>query len=243
MNLTYLFLELKSTVRNARFVIFTLIMPSALFVLWGRIGRGSTVGGIDTVAYLMVSLAAFGGIFATLSTGSRIAVERSIGWNRLLRLTPLRPATYLLAKGAIAMLVALPALLAVFGIGRLVMQVQLRATQWLAVVGLSWLALVPFAVLGIVIGYLATADSVQPITSGLFFLLGLLGGLWFPIEQLPRVMQRIAEATPSYWLAALARSPLTHHSSYERAGLALAAWTVVLGVLAARRFRADAVRA
>jgi ABC-2 type transport system permease protein len=140
------------------------------------------------------------------------------------------------------MLVALPALLAVFGIGRMVMHVQLRATQWLAVVGLSWFALMPFALLGIVIGYLATADSVQPITSGLFFLLSLLGGLWFPVDQLPRVMQRIAEATPSYWLAALARSPLTHGSSYARAGLALAAWTVGLAVLAARRFCADTAR-
>jgi ABC-2 type transport system permease protein len=37
----------------------------------------------------MVGLAAFGTMGAVLSSGARIAAERSTGWNRQLRLTPL----------------------------------------------------------------------------------------------------------------------------------------------------------
>ena len=63
-------------------------------------------------------MAAFGAISASISTGGRVATERHIGWNRQLRLTPLPGWGYLAVKAAVAMLVALPALLLVFGVGR-----------------------------------------------------------------------------------------------------------------------------
>jgi ABC-2 type transport system permease protein len=242
MNPTYLLMELRSTVRNTRFLIFTLLMPVVLFLFFGRAGQGGTIDGVDAITYLMVSMALFGGISAALSSGVRIAVERSIGWNRLLRLTPLRPATYVLAKGGLAMLVALPAMLAVYGLGVLTMHVHLSARLWAAIVLSSWLALLPFALLGIVIGYVATADTAQPVTGTLFLVLSMLGGIWFPISQLPHSMQEVAHATPSYWLSQVARSPLTGSGLDWHAVAVLAAWTIGFGLLAARRFRTATAR-
>ncbi len=46
----------------------------------------------------MVGLAAFGDMNAMLSSGARIAAERSVGWNRQLRLTPLTTRAYFRAK-------------------------------------------------------------------------------------------------------------------------------------------------
>jgi ABC-2 type transport system permease protein len=242
VNPTYLLMELRSTVRNPRFLIFTLIMPLALFLVFGRAGSGGTIDGLDAVAYLMVSMALFGGISAALSSGVRIAVERSIGWNRLLRLTPLRPATYVAAKGGLAMLVALPAMVAVYGLGALDMHVHLAPRLWAEIAVISWLGLVPFALLGVVIGYVATADTAQPITGTLFLVLSMLGGIWFPISQLPHGFQEVAHATPSYWLFEIARSPLTGGGLDRHALVVLAAWTAGLAALAVRRFRTATAR-
>ncbi|HZC26512.1 MAG TPA: ABC transporter permease, partial [Actinopolymorphaceae bacterium] len=150
MTLRYLALEARRAYRNKRFLIFTVAMPLVLFLVYVKLyGDTSKVNGVSTAAYLMVSMAAFGAMSAALSAGTRIAVERQTGWNRQLRLTPLRPASYLVAKAALAMLVALPAIILVYGAGRLIEHVDLSPAQWLGSAVGVWLALLPFAVLGL----------------------------------------------------------------------------------------------
>ena len=48
----------------------------------------------------MIGLTAFGTMNTVLSTGARIAVERTAGWNRQLRLTPAVGAGVLPRQGA-----------------------------------------------------------------------------------------------------------------------------------------------
>ena len=95
------------------------------------------------------------------------------------------------------------------------------------------LELIPFAVLGLVIGFAGTVDTVQPISMITYLGLSILGGLWFPVEQFPAFLQVIAKITPSYWLADLGRSVLGGYGVPTTAVLVLAAWTVALGVLGA----------
>src|SRR5690606_12149105 len=108
---------------------------------------------------------------------------------------------------------------------------------------ISWVGAVPFAALGLVVGYLAKADSVQPITGLLLMLLAIFGGIWVPAEQMPDLMRRVAEWTPAYWVGQAARSPLFHVSIPMTAVWAVLAWTVIFGVIALRRFQADTARA
>ena len=61
-------------------------------------GDASTHTGLFAPQYYMVGLLAFGTMVAVLSGGARIAAERTIGWNRLLRLTPLTARGYLRTK-------------------------------------------------------------------------------------------------------------------------------------------------
>ena len=62
--------------------------------------------GISAPLYYMVGLAAFGTMAAILSSGARIAGERAVGWNRQLRLTPLRTRDYFRTKVITAYLMA-----------------------------------------------------------------------------------------------------------------------------------------
>lgn len=240
MTAKYLLLETRRAYRDKRFLIMTVATPLILFLinasLWGKANDGTT-------AYLMASMAAFGAMTATISVGMRVATERQVGWNRQLRLTPLRPSAYLLGKGLLAMLIAIPAILMVFAAGAFVEHVQLGALQWLeSGLGL-WIALIPFAVLGLMIGYAGTPDSTGPIFSLVFMGLSLFGGLWFPVETLPDVMATIAKVLPSYWLGLIARGPLLHQSFDWLAIPVMAGWTLVLGLIVIRRYRVDTARA
>src|SRR4051812_40259037 len=93
----------------------------------------------------MVSMALYGAIVAALpGVGVRIATERTRGWTRRLALSPLRPTTYLLVKFAGAAVPAVPSVIAIFALGRLLNHVSLPATTWLGLVAMTWLASLPF---------------------------------------------------------------------------------------------------
>src|SRR5262249_29796696 len=93
MRTAYLGLEAKRALRNPRFLMFTSVFPVVIYVIdVSAFGKGNVPGRNDVpyTALLMVSLAAFGAFMAAMNTGARTAVERSAGWQRQLRLTPLK---------------------------------------------------------------------------------------------------------------------------------------------------------
>ncbi len=232
MALSYTLISARSTLRNGRYLVFTVALPLVLYLMFNSLyGNDTTDNGLNVAAYLMVSMAAYGAMGATITAGARIAIERQVGWNRQLRLTALSPQGYMVAKAAIAMLVAIPAIVLVFAAGAVVGHAQMSIAQWFESGIALWLGLIPYAVLGMIIGFVATIDAAQPLTMIVYLTLSILGGLWFPVEQFPPFLQDVAKVTPSYWLADLGRSVLAGDGVPLNAVLMLAGWTVVLGVL------------
>ncbi|TCO26478.1 ABC-2 type transport system permease protein [Kribbella steppae] len=244
MNRDYLIFDIRRTLRNRRVLIFSILMPLVLFVIFGvTLPKDASEGGISAVAYVMVSMAIFGSMSAAMSSGGVIAAERDGGWNRTLRLTPLKPQAYVTTKVILSLLLALPPLLVVFVSGIVFGHVHLSADQWASVALVSWLGALPFAALGLVIGYVAKPDSVQPITGLSTMLIAAFGGLWLPVDQMPSLMKHIAQLTPAYWTGQTSRSALTQSGLDTHALMVVLGWTVVLGIIGLRRFRADTARA
>jgi ABC-2 type transport system permease protein len=148
----------------------------------------------------------------------------------------------MVAKAAIAMLVAIPAIVLVFAAGAVVGHAQMSIAQWFESGIALWLGLIPYAVLGMIIGFVATIDAAQPLTMIVYLTLSILGGLWFPVEQFPTFMQHVAKALPSYWTAEIARAPLTHSSIPLAGVLVLAAWTIGLTVVGMAAYRRSGAR-
>ena len=98
MNRHYLRGEVRRTFRNPRYLVFSLGMPLVLFLLFSSGGSNDRIGGLSVSAYIMVSMATFGAMSGVFSTAGKIALERSTGWNRQLRLTALTGRQYVLSK-------------------------------------------------------------------------------------------------------------------------------------------------
>jgi ABC-2 type transport system permease protein len=244
MNRNYLIFDIRRTLRNRRVLIFSILMPLVLFAIFGMtLPKDASEGGISAIAYVMVSMAMFGSMSAAMSSGGVIAAERDGGWNRTLRLTPLKPQAYVVNKVILSLLLAIPPLLVVFAFGMIFGNVHLSLGQWMTVALVSWLGALPFAAIGLVIGYIAKPDSVQPITGLSTMLIAAFGGLWLPVDQMPSIMKHIAQLTPAYWTGLTSRSALTQSGVDTQALLVVLAWTVVLGFIGLRRYRADTARA
>jgi ABC-2 type transport system permease protein len=242
MSLAYLRAEALRTLRNPRYLLFTLGIPLLLFLVIGNAYDGD-VAGVSAQTWYMINMATFGAMGAVLGTGARIAVERDAGWNRQLRLTPLTPQTYVVTKVVVGMALALPAMLLVGAAGALTGKVHLDAAQWAGVLLVTWVALLPLAAIGVGIGYLARGDGAQAVNGGVLMLLSMFGGLWFPLDGAPAWMSDIAHATPTYWLGQVSRAPITGSWPALVGWAVLVAWALAAVRVAARRYRVDAVRA
>ena len=246
--LHYLLHTLRLTMKNTGFMIFSLITPVVLYVVFNQMFGGasaSQAGGINWAALYMVSMAAYGALGAAMGGGSQLAVERRSGWFRQLTITTLRPQQFLLAKAGVIMLVVLPALLLVFAAGFIFGGVRAPAVDWLTALLLMWLSLIPMAILGLAIGLWVKAETVQGLTTLTLLVMSMLGGLWFPAQLMPTAMQRIAELLPSYWIATLGRYPFSGTGFPWHGVLVLLAWTIgltVIGALGYRRAAANSKR-
>jgi len=238
----YIRFELLRTVRNRRFFILALGFPIVLyFLIAGPNKNEDNLGGsgLSAPLYYMVGLAAFGAMNAMLSVGGRIATERTAGWNRQLRLTPLSPRDYFRAKILTGYMTAIAALLLLFVAGT-TMGVRLDGSQWLRMTGLILVGLIPFGALAILFGHLLTADAIGPAMGGLVAVLAVLGGVWFPLTN--GVLYHIGRALPSYWLVQASHVALGSGGWGTTGWLVVGAWSVVLGTLAARAYRRDTDR-
>ncbi len=242
---TYVRLELLRTMRNRRFFVFSLAFPLILFYVIAGPNKNIddfSGSGVPFPLYFMVGMVSWGTMAAVIAGGARIAAERSIGWNRQLRLTPLRVRTYFTAKVLSGYLVALVSIALLYAAG-LSLGVSLPISAWVRMTLLILIGLVPFAVLGILLGHVLSVDSMGPALGGITALMALLGGSWGPIAGDSGFVHDLVQLLPSYWLVQAAHSAFTGVGWPAEAWLVLFVWTAVLGVFAAQAYRRDTARA
>lgn len=242
LNTTLVRIELKRMLRNRRTIIFALVFPTAMFFVFGSgTGGNQSVGVGNVSAYVMVSMALYGGALIAASTGAGVAVERALGWSRQLRLTPLHPTAYILVKAFVALVMGAVAILAVFAIGAVQGKPQMPTDVWVKCGLLTLVCVLSFAALGVFVGYLVPGENVMQVLGPGLALLAFLGGLFIPISTYSPLVRDIAYWTPMYGVAEVARAPLTQELPWYAVVNAVA-WLAIFVLGAAWRMSKDTAR-
>jgi ABC-2 type transport system permease protein len=238
---TYLRYEVLRNFRNWRFLFLTLAFPLVLYVLIGSVNRHAQFEHVAFPVYFMTAMATLGTMAAVISGCAIISAERATGWTRQMRITPLPARVYFRAKLLVGYLRALLTLV-LLALAGTALGVRLPVQGWLTVLGLFLVGLIPFAVLGILLGHLIAADSSALAVGGIVTLFALLGGVYgFQVASSGPVFQ-IIKALPSYWLVQAGKTALGGHDWPAEGWIVIAAWTVVLVPLAVRVYRRDTSR-
>ena len=241
MNTTMLALEIKRIVRDPVQLFFTAVLPAFFYIIFGAAQSygDEEVGNGNVSMTIMIAMAAYGAVSATISIGGMSAVERSQGWGRQLGLTPLTDRTYVVTKAVLAVTIAAIPLGLVFLIGALT-GARADASAWV----LSALVLVlgagVFALYGLCFGLAFRSEAALSAAGGSVVILGFMGNVFFPLSG---VLLTLAKFTPLYGYAALARYPVTEGYIYDANGdltrddlwvplLNVAVWAAILALLA-----------
>lgn len=215
--------------RNAPFVIFTIALPIAIFLMMQQIyAVGPQAGMIRR--YMMVSMAAYGGLGAAMNAGTAIQSERSTGWFRQLMITALRPAEFLIGKILVAITVILPAIVIVYAIAA-ALGVSAGFLTMLASASMLLLTLIPMILLGLALSLMLKPAAAQAASTLLLLVLSMLGGLWVPIDFFPRWMVTLAKCLPTYWINTYGRWTLDTSAAFRPIGiLVICGWAAVFMV-------------
>ena len=247
--LVYTRFELLRVLRNRQSMVFSIAFPVIMYFLLAAPnknnhnfgGNAHTHTGLFAPQYYMVGLLAFGAMIAVMSSGPRIASERTLGWNRQLRISPLSPRSYLRSKVLTGYMLAAISLVLLYGSG-IALGVRLPFSQWATMTGLVLVGLIPFAALGIAIGHLLNDDAAGAAIGIGTSLFAFLGGTWFPING--GWFQQFCELLPSWWLVQAGRVGTAFGHPWGVEGwIVVAAWSIVCGALAAWAYRRDTRRA
>ncbi|MFB6672410.1 ABC transporter permease [Streptomyces sp. NPDC057684] len=229
----YLRLEVRRTLRDTMFVIFGVGMPVMMYLLFTNLGENDP----EWKTISMVGMAAYGAVGAALSTGGGVAEDKTIGWLRQLRVTPMTPRQVVAGRALTGSVTVLPSIAAVLLAGGLVNGVRLDVWQWAAVALLLWLGSIPFTLLGLGNGYRLTAQTTGVANMVCNLGLSVLGGLWFPIALFPGWLRSVSSYTPTNRFAQLGTAVAEGHAPSAAAVTVLAAWLLAFGSYAVMSYR------
>ncbi|GAA2060630.1 ABC transporter permease [Williamsia deligens] len=244
---TYVRYDLRRVLRNRRAMIFTLVMPTVLYLVFGAAQDfgGGRIGHANTQAYVMVHMAVYGAILATTTNAASVALEQQAGWTRTLRLTRLSPAAYVVSKAAVAMTVAaLPLiLLSVVGVAT---GASAPVPVWIGSVILGWLGSAVFAAFGLAMGSGLRSEAAMQASGGVLTILAFAGNVFVPLKG---AMLTFSQFTPMFGVNALANHPITDgvtpygdHISLWVAVANVVVWGVIMAAAATYFFRRSTER-
>jgi ABC-2 type transport system permease protein len=192
--------ELRKVLRSPAYLVPSFAFPLVFFSLVGLVMA-------PTGAARAVALATIG-VFASLGPtlfgiASDVAAEREHGLLALQRVSPAPLWIHPLAKLTTATAISCGALACTYVLAA-VSGVRLPASGWVELVLVHLGAVVPFGLLGLLLGHLTRGQGAVAIANILLLVFGILGGLWIPLRLLPVWAREVAPLTPAYHLGQLA---------------------------------------
>jgi ABC-2 type transport system permease protein len=200
--------------RTKSFSLSVVGFPVMFYVLFGLANRGMHGDGVEMAKYMLGGYASFGMVGAALfGIGVGLASERSAGWLELKRSSPMPPLAYLLAKCVTAQGFGMIIVSVLITIGMLFGGVQLSSVEIARMLGMSIVGTVPFAAMGLLVALVVPANAASGIVNLIYLPMSMMGGLWIPVQYLPKMLRGIAPYTPTYHLNQLMLSIFGYQST------------------------------
>jgi len=197
--------ELLKMTRLKQYSISTVAFPLMFYCFFGLAMGRQSLGAVSISRYLLATYGAFGVMGATLyAFGVGVAVERGLGWLEVKRASPMPPAAYFVAKGVVSLTFGALVVTLLFALGAIFGGVRMPAAQWLLMWGALVVGAIPFGAMGLAIGSFAGPNSAAGLVNMIYLPMAFCGGLWMPIDVLPKVLQQIAPFLPSYHFGQIA---------------------------------------
>ena len=246
-------LEIRQFARQRESVIFTLLFPVILLIIFGSVFKETIAPGVTFSQYFVAGMIASG----LVNTGFQalaitIPLERDFGALKRLRGTPMPASSYFIGKVILVSVSMVIQIFMLLGFGLIFFGVEMPTdiNKWIT---FTWLLLLGSACstsLGIAFSIVPKSGrGASAVVSPIVIILQFFSGVFLIFTQLPPWMQQIAAIFPLKWLTQGMRSVFLPDSfagqevakSWEvgRTFTILIIWLVIGIFFSVRKFRWD----
>ena len=245
------FLEVKQFMRQRESVVFTLLFPVLLLLIFGSVFKDEIAPGVTFSQYFVAGMIASG----LVNTGFQqlaitIPMERDDGTLKRLRGTPAPASSYFIGK-IILVFVSMSIqviLLLIFGVLLYGIALPSDSAHWITFIWVMLLGLISSTLLGIAFSSVPKSGrGASAVVPPIVIILQFFSGVFFVFTQLPSWMQNFAAIFPLKWLTQGMRAVFLPDSfaAQEVAGswelgkiaLFLGIWSIAGFFLALKTFR------
>ncbi|HCT0452581.1 TPA: ABC transporter permease [Staphylococcus pseudintermedius] len=184
--------------RDFKYVLLIIALPMFFYVIYSEIfPQNAAVNGISWKEYSLISLICFGIMGNAINLlGTKVANEKNDNWYAYLKVSVINPNAYMMSYLFSYFLISFIFSVAMILLGYFYNDIHIAFYKLVEIVILLSVFSFAFLFLALIIGQLGSA--AQPIGTIVYLLLSFLGGLWIPIDAMPKHMQAFAEILPSY---------------------------------------------
>jgi len=203
---TQVTMEVRRYHRIPEYFIGVVVLPVILYAMFGLGDAGKILPlGTDVGAMMFVSIGCYGVVSEALfSFGGELATERSKGWLRRLRATPMPMWVYFAGKVALNLVFTLVSLAGMAAVAVVVGHVTFDLSRLIATIAILLTGVVAFSTMGSAIAYWVRPAAVSTIVNLVFLPLSFLSGFFYPLDQLPDIFAKVAQVLPTYHFGQLA---------------------------------------
>ena len=235
--LTLAAVRIRITLRNKAFLFFSLIMPLAIFFLYGSV---FAKGKPEAVAYLMGPILSFTVMGTIWGLSMQLVTWREQGILRRFRLAPIAASSMIVSSILANYLLILPTVVLELLLARFIYHVT-SFGNLISVFVLVILGITAFGAMGLVVASVTnTMQETQIINQLLWFALIFLSGATVPLAVLPHMVQRIGLFLPAtYFVYGLQRAMLSG-AGLQTLGMvlfSLLAWAALAAFISSQLFR------
>jgi len=203
-------LEIRQFARQRESVIFTLLFPVILLIIFGSVFKDTIAPGVTFSQYFLAGMIASG----LVNTGFQalaitIPLERDFGALKRLRGTPMPASSYFIGKAILIIVSMMLQIIMLLVVGILFFSVKMPTdpTKWLT---FTWLVILGSAcstALGIAFSIVPKSGrGASAVVTPIVIILQFFSGVFFIFTQLPTWMQQVAAIFPLKWLTQGMRS-------------------------------------
>ena len=244
-------LEIRQFLRQRESVVFTLLFPVLLLLIFGSVFKNTISPGVTFSQYFVAGMIASG----LINTGFQqlaimIPLERDDGTLKRLRGTPMPPASYFIGKILAVLASMFVQILLLLLVGTLIFGVHLPTDMghWITFTWVTLLGITGSTLLGIAFSSVPRSGrGASAMVTPIVLVLQFTSGVFFIFKDLPSWMQNVASLFPLKWLTQGMRSVFLPNDfasqevakswQHGQVALMLSLWIVIGLLLALKTFR------
>jgi ABC-2 type transport system permease protein len=218
-------------------------MPLGFYLMFGLAYGKYAAGDGNTNAVTLAMMGIYGAAMTAMAPAYALPKERMSGWNRQLRLTPLRPLVYVLAKVVAAVVSALTCLVVLYAVALALGQAKMPLSAWFGTLGIAWAGALGFAAVGLFVGLIMNKGEPAAVIVPLMLACSFLSGA-FQIPVTGPVWDTVSSIVPMGGLVKWSQSLFGSEVATTdwKVWVNAVGWTLVGTVIAAVAYAKDTKR-